>query len=291
MRKVTWLFVPVAIAAVVAAVSLYSQGRSGPVTRAMPAGASFLISLGAGDKEPTPWDGSITVSPGGIASIRGWRFVADDSTDSVSSWKCSSREGAGNGDPMMPNGVVVTTSGDDSGASFSVKTVQGEFSFRAADIAWGTGRKYLQGRVAVDRVPSMARLTDSTEEQDFPAIAQAGDSVYLSYTEFVHSDRSKESGRQLDAAPANFDDYARPAGGDQVFLMTYSKAKRVWDAPVAVSAPKQDVVRSAVAVDGQKRVWVFWSAQKDGNFDIYAKSMSDGKWSGEIRITRDPGTT
>ena len=89
MRKASWMLIPAAIAAVVAAVSLYSQGRSGPVQRAMPAGASFLISLGVGDKASTPWDGSITVSPGGIASIRGWRFVAGDSTDSVSSWKCS----------------------------------------------------------------------------------------------------------------------------------------------------------------------------------------------------------
>jgi hypothetical protein len=290
MRKVNWLFVPVAMAALVAAISLYSQGQSDPVERAMPAGASFLISLGVGDKAPTSWDGSITVSPGGIESIRGWRFLADDSTDSVSSWKCSSRTGPGNGDPMLPNGVIVTTTGDDSGTTFTVRSAQGDFSFRAADIAWGTSKQYLQGRVTVDRVPSMARLTDSTEEQDFPAMAQTGDSIYVTYSQFVHSDRSKENARQLDAAPANFDDYARPAGGDQVFLMTYSKSKRSWSAPVAVSAARQDVMRSAVAVDGQKRVWVFWSAQKDNNFDIYARSLSGGKWSAEIRITTDPGT-
>src|SRR5579871_6511646 len=93
MRKARWLLIPAAIVAVVAAVSLYSQGRGGPVQRAMPAGASFLIFLGVGDGAATPWDGSITASAGRIASIRGWRFVADDSTDSVSSWKCSSRPG------------------------------------------------------------------------------------------------------------------------------------------------------------------------------------------------------
>jgi hypothetical protein len=256
----------------------------------MPAGASFLIFLGVGDGAATPWDGSITASAGRIASIRGWRFVADDSTDSVSSWKCSSRPGAGAGDPMLPNGIVVTTAGDDSGATFNLKTAQGDFSFRAADIPWGMTQKFLQGRVSVERVPAMTQLTDSTEEQDFPAIAQAGDSVYVTYTEFVHADRSKETGQQLTAAPANFDDYARPAGGDQVFLMTYSKSKRAWGAPVAVSEPRQDVMRSAVAVDAQKRVWVFWSAQKDNNFDIYARSMSDGRWSAETRITSDPGT-
>ena len=39
-------------------------------------------------------------------------------------------------------------------------------------------------------------------------------------------------------------------------------------------------MRSAVAVDGQKRVWVFWSAQKNGNFDIYAKGMLEWKMVG-----------
>ena len=90
---------------------------------------------------------------------------------------------------MMPNGIVVTTSGNDTGATFNLKTAQGDFSFRAADIPWGLGKEYLQGRVVINRVPTMARLTDSTEEQDFPALAQADDSVYVTYTEFVHSDR------------------------------------------------------------------------------------------------------
>ena len=260
----------------------------------MAAGPSFRILLGVTDREPTPWDGSIAVSPGAIASIRGWRFVAGDSTDSVASWQCSSRPGVGNNanptGPMLPNGVIVTTTADAPGARFEVKTPQGAFSFSAADIAWAQEKEFLDGRVLVDRVPTMARLTDSTDEQDFPAIAQSDDTVYVSYVEFVHADRSLEGGRQLTEAPANFDEYARPAGGDQVFLMSYSKARRTWSAPMAVSAPKQDVMRTAVAVDGQKRVWVFWSAQQNGNFDIYAKALSNGSWSRETRITSDPGT-
>jgi hypothetical protein len=36
-----------------------------------------------------------------------------------------------------------------------------------------------------------------------------------------------------------------------------------------VSAPGQDVMRAAIAVDGSKRVWVFYSANRKGNFDIY----------------------
>jgi len=138
--------------------------------------------------------------------------------------------------------------------------------------------------------PAMLQLTNSPEEQDYPAIAQNGDAVYVSYVEFTHSDRSLESSRQLEREPQSFDYLARPAGGDQVFLLTYAKSSRAWSAPMPVSAPKQDIMRTAVAVDGNKRVWVFWSANRNGNFDIYAKWYAGGRWSDEVRLTSDPGT-
>src|SRR5437870_3014096 len=49
-------------------------------------------------------------------------------------------------------------------------------------------------------------------------------------------------------------------------------------------------LRGTVAVDGQKRIWVLWSANKNGNFDIYGKHLTGDRWSGEIRLTSDPGT-
>ena len=294
MKKKNWLLIPSSIVAVAAAVSLYSQGRSGAIGRPMPAGVSFRIMLGITDKAPASWDGSVAVTPGDVASIRGWRFADGDSVDSRSSWKCSTRGlpagNSVNAIAIAPNGVVVTAAVSDPATRFEVKTAQGNFTFTAAEIAWGQDKEFLDGRVEVERVPSIAQLTDSTDEQDFPAIAQSDDTVYLSYVEFVHTNRDLEGIRPLTEAPKSFDFLARPAGGDQVFLMSYSKTRRTWSPPMAVSAPRQDVVRTAVAVDGQKHVWVFWSANKNGNFDIYGKALANGRWSNEVRITSDPGT-
>ena len=50
--------------------------------------------------------------------------------------------------------------------------------------------------------------------------------------------------------------------------------------PIAVTAAHADVMRTAVAVDGKKRVWVIWSENRKSNYDIYAKSYAGGKWSG-----------
>ncbi len=304
------------IAAVVAAgMALYPQGRNAKLTE-MPQATAFRILLGVGDRQPTAWDGSVTAMPGKVASIQGWRFAAQDSTDSHSSWKASTRRSIPatlrkTPGVILEKGVIVAVG--DAAARLEVKTAQGNFAFSADEIPFGQAKTLLDGKVRVDRVPDTLQLTSSTEDQDFPAIAQDGDTVYVSYVEFVHSDRSLEvHGRldqapsdsfrsawlklggwwrgQLDQAPANFDSLARPAGGDQVFLLTYSKSKRAWSEPMPVSAPKQDIMRAAVAVDGQKRVWVFYSANRDGNFDIYARSLAGGRWSSEIRLTSDPGT-
>ncbi len=138
--------------------------------------------------------------------------------------------------------------------------------------------------------PAFVQLTHSMEDHDYPAIAQSADFVYVAYVRFLHSDRAAEQRTKFDKAPASFEYLARETGGDQVFLLTYSKSKRTWSEPVSVSAAKQDVLRTAVAVDGKGQVWVFWAANKSGNFDIYARPQQSGKWGAETRITTDVGT-
>src|SRR5262249_52286097 len=146
-------------------------------------------------------------------------------------------------------------------------------------------------RVSVDRVPDTVRITDSIEDEDFPVLTQDDEAVWISYTQFVHGDRSQHRwGMMGDDAPKNLDFVARPVGGDQVLLARFDKAKRTWGVPVAATATHADVMRSAVAIDGKKRVWVLWSENRKGNFDIYAKSYAGGKWSAEQRLTTHEGT-
>jgi hypothetical protein len=292
MQKKSWLAFAVLLAAVVAGLKIYPQSRGAAPGNAAPGGTDFRILLGVNDKAPTTWDGSIAVSGGSITGIRGWRFTAADSADS-SSWKAATRNAVqrkGNLGPLVANGVIVTAALDDPNARFDVKTAQGSFSFRAQEVGYFSAKAELDSRVQVDRSPTMTELTTSAEEQDFPAIAQSDDAVYVSYVEFVHADRKMETRRAFEQAPKDFDFLAAPAGGDQVFLLRYSKPAKSWSQPMPVSASKQDVMRTAVAVDGQKRVWVFWSANKSGNFDIYARAYGNGRWSPEIRLTKDPGT-
>src|SRR5581483_2591400 len=175
-------------------------------------------------------------------------------------------------------------------ATLEVKTARGAFSFRASEIGWAESTPFLNGRATVERVPNMFQLTSSTQEQDYPAIAQRDDTVYVAYVEFKHGDRAAEGRKKFDAPPKSFDFLARPAGGDQVLLARYSKSSRTWTAPVPVSTAAQNIMRATVAVDGKGRVWVIWSAFKSGNFDLYARYLAGDHWSSEMRLTTDAGT-
>jgi hypothetical protein len=85
----------------------------------------------------------------------------------------------------------------------------------------------------------------------------------------------------------DFAPLAEPPGGDQVFLTRCSHAACA--EPIAISDPHRDLYKPAVAVDGSGHVWVFWSENKDGNFDLYARMVEGGRAGKTERLTTDPG--
>ena len=257
------------------------------------ASRSFLIILGVGDTAATNWDGSITATGATIEILRGWRFAGTDSISGTTSWKISTRTTPSltPPGPVQENGLIVKVTASAAPVAFDVTTSQGNFSFSSQDVPFGVSKTFLNGRALVAQTGAQFQLTSSTEEEDFPSMAQSGDDVYLTYTEFVHGDRSVATGTATTQPITDFSFLARPAGGDQVFLMHYSVSQRTWTGPFPVTGTGEDVMRSAVAIDGQGRAWVIYSAQRAGNFDLYARNArADGTMSAEIRLTSDPGT-
>ncbi len=254
---------------------------------------SYLVILGVGDKTETDWSGSLAVTGATVQILRGWRFTNADSVSGTTSWTMSTHTTLSltPPGPIQENGLIVKVSGASGPVTFSVTTTQGNFSFSPADVPFGTSASFLKGRALVALTGAQYQLTTSAEEEDFPAMAQSGDDIYLAYTEFVHGDRSKAVSISTNQTITDFSFLARPAGGDQLFLMHYSIAQRTWTGPFSVTGTGEDLMRAAVAVDGQGRAWVIYSAQRSGNFDLYARyAHSDGTMSAEIRLTSDPGT-
>lgn len=255
---------------------------------------SYLIILGVGDTAATVWDGSISVTGANVQIIRGWRFNGADSVSGNASWSLSTRPtpSLNPPGPVQENGLIVKVSDSAAPISFAVTTAQGNFSFTSQDVSFGVSKTFLNGRVLVTQTGAQFQLTTSSgSDDDFPSMAQSGDDVYLAYTEFTHGDPSKAVTQSSGQPITDFSFLARPTGGDQVLLMHYSISQRTWTGPFPVTGPGEDVMRTAVAVDGQGRAWIFYSTQRSGNFDLYARTArSDGSMSGEVRVTSDPGT-
>ena len=255
----------------------------------------YCILFGVGDQEPARWDGSLEASGAQIVDVSGWRLSRDDSV-SGSSWQLETRRvaltrGMTNLDlyPALESGVYVLADTIQADPSFRIRTAQGTATFRASEVGFGNPAHVLDGRVTIERIPVMTVLTNSVEEQDLPATAKFGDTVYMTYLEFTHGARALKWRRQLRTEPESFDPLSRPAGGDRIWLREYSIADGQWGEPQAVGAGGQDIYSAAVAVDGQGRVWVVRSKQVDGDFDIYASFRDQGRWSAEVRVTSHPG--
>lgn len=255
----------------------------------------YCILFGVGEQEPARWDGSIDATGARILDVSGWRLGRNDSV-AGSNWRLATRRVAltrGQTDldryPALETGVYVLVDTLDANPSFRIRTEQGSASFRPSDVTYGNPAMLMGGRVAVERIPIVTVLTDSAEEQDLPATATAGDTVYMAYVEFTHGDRGMRWRRQLRSEPDSFDPLARPAGGDRVWLREYSISEGTWGEPEAVGAGGEDIYSVAIAVDSGGRVWVVRSKQVGGNFDIYASYREQGKWSSERRLTTDPG--
>src|ERR1022692_1031171 len=261
MRSRFLLVILLALAAIAAFVGkrvFYPTASSQAATTTVAPAQSYLLILGVGDTTATVWDGSITVTGASIQILRGWRFSGTDAISGTTSWKLSTRESPSlkPPGPVQENGLIVKISDTATPATFNITTTQGNFSFSTQDLPFGTSKTFLNGRAFAAQTGAQFQLTSSTEEEDFPSMAQSGDDIYLTYTEFVHGDRSVATGTGTAQPIADFSFLARPAGGDQVFLMHYSISQRVWTGPFSVTGTGEDAMRSAVAVDGQGRAWI-----------------------------------
>ncbi len=218
---------------------------------------TFRIIFGESDTAPTRWDGSVQTSGANITRIDPWRAGDEDTIDGTRGWKLGTVASSPGTDQRLgkvaPKGVLITAGNAGSETRFDVTTANGNFSFTPSSASFTANFKALDGRVRVERVPVVAPIVKADGDQDNPAMAVSGDTVYLTYTEFAHSNREQESFAQRKQAPANFDWLSRPVGGDQVKLIRYSKSQHQWSEPEEVSPRHEDAMRSAVAVDGERR--------------------------------------
>jgi hypothetical protein len=261
---------------------------------------AVLVELGLKDKEATVWEGHVSVTGAKVVRREGYRFHAADKLADPDGFKATTRF-TGTNRPIPPNaryatvGVVLHLDDLKGDASLTIDAGEDhpktEVSLKK--VLAGETVPLWDGNAMVRRVSEAAPAADGKGEEDFPAGAYGPDgTLWLAYISYTLKDESRRFNHmQIKEQPKDFKAYYTPEFGDQLFVKSYKDGK--WSEPLAVTGPKEDLVRCAVAVESGGRVWVAYSANRDGNYDIYARAIEGGpgapKLAAEQRLTKQPG--
>ncbi len=261
------------------------------------------IRFGLKDDAPTEWNGKISVSPGKVVYLTGWRFEKGDRLEGTEGWtasthplgrrrsnrpKAQTQKKAKLKIPTAENGIVATLVDVTDTSIVKVTTAQGDFSFALSNIPHGSALDRLDGAVRVERTAAVQPLSMGATDDDFPAAASSSDgSVYVAYVSFTPGHDRDQRAMPLTEAPKNFSSLADPTGGDQVWLRAFQGG--AWQDPVAVTPGEGDIYKCAVAVDGEGRAVVTWSERKVGNFDIWSRAYDGGTFGESEHVSQGPG--
>ena len=279
-----------------------------------PAGPQWFKIVLGGDQKPARWDGSVTVTQGRLLDMAPWCFEDRDSLLPDSrAWKIQTGIPSGRrvtfAEPQR--GVLLKI---DAGKSTSVfvKTEQGEFEFRCADLTAGRPSSFLDGRVHVEPLGDEQVVLPTTTDDDFASIAvDATGKRFVTWMAFDHEqttdhmlyrnlddpqDRGETvlRGQECASPQLTFDAQGRPrivyaapnSDGNWDLYLARRKAGK-WTSDRLTSAAGTDF-QPAVAQGSDGSLWVVWQSFRDGNANVFAKRLHRGAWSEDIRVTRHP---
>lgn len=251
----------------------------------MTAGAvSLRITLGLKDTEPTAWDGDMKVSEGRVSRLSG-QLRPNDRVEG-SAWTMSTRFQGQGPNRQLQHVVLLATLDAPASAKLELQTKPGSFSVLPADLKLGSSASFLQGAATVERLPPSLQITHERTEDDFPACASGGDgTIWCAYVAYQNGNPVVDD----EVRQGKFDSLITKNHGDAVRLLRFDG--KAWHAPMDVTQGLLDVWRPSVSIDGKGIVWVAWSQNAGGNWDIHARSFDTkaNTWSRIDRITNSAG--
>ncbi len=269
-----------------AADALYQSEPPGGELRIHPEMARLRLVLGRRVPDAAQdWSGSVTVSSGELVRIR--PVSANVKLDG-NAWTGRATVRKKKGRRQTRPVVLELLIDRPAAARVRVRTAQGDFEFAPSDVGRvGAERQFLAGSALVRRLPLYAWVADQSDEEDYPSAAVGQDgTVWVCYVAYQH-------GNPIDfdaVRRGQFESLVTRGNGDQIRLAFYRDD--LWREVPPVTKGGLDVWKPQVAVDGQGRVWVVWSENVDGNWDIYARAYdpSTGRWGARKRISSNPGS-
>lgn len=238
---------------------------------------TVLIRYGITDQTGKVWTGRLQPEGGDarMVALKGYHFQPPDTADGASgAWKFQTRPWMANFQQVdlsparpspravFPNGIYATVKGSPS-ARFRLTEEGSSFSFSLADLAEHKLLTTAAGNIEIEQVPTPLDLSNPQRQADLPALAAGpSDRLALVFQEYVDN-RDRVIVREIN--PKN-------------------SSLEVFDLPET-----QDVFRPSAVYDGGGDLHVVWSAQVDGNWDLYERRKSAQDWLPVERLTQAPG--
>src|SRR5262249_29296220 len=149
----------------------------------------------------------------------------------------------------------------------------GKITLPLKEVLAGKARQLWNGAAVVRLVSTATPVVTAKTEDDFPAACYGPDGTlwlaYISYT--VKEENRRNEPPPLKEQPKDFKAYYTPEFGDQLFVKYYRGGK--WSEAIAVTGPKEDLVRCAIAAEKDGTVWVAYSANRQGRYDTYTRPI------------------
>jgi hypothetical protein len=247
---------------------------------------AILIEMGVKDEKSRDWSGQAKLSGATVVKREGYRFRKGDKLLKGNAWEASSRRairapkgqpGITKLEPIASVGVVWHIKDVKEDATLAVELKNQDDDFPKVEVPL---KEVLAGKVhslwheaaRVRLISTATPVETGKTEDDFPAAAYGKDGTlwvaYISYT--VTEDKRRIEAPMLRQQPENFQSYYTPESGDRLFVKYYRAGE--WSKPIPITDPGQDLARCAIAAD-KHFVWVVYSAQRQGNFDLYRRNI------------------
>jgi len=309
MRARNIFVVLVAVSAMIAVAALSEQKKSalllldwanrGPKERPP---SAVLIEFGLKDKTPEKWSGRAVVTGAKVVHREGYRFRPADKLLDKDGWETSSHRGlrvpprnpaVARMEGIATVGVVLHLSDIKDDASLILSTAQEgaeKAEVKLKDVLAGRRQELWEGKARVRLISTATPLTGGKTEDDFPAAAYGPDgTLWVAYISYQLRDEGRRiEQKQLAEQPKDFKALYTPEFADQLFVKYLRDGK--WSEPLAVTGPNEDLVRCALAVDGDGTAWVGYCANRQGRHDLYVRPVSAKGQSGrEEKLTTEAG--
>jgi len=222
--------------------------------------ASFRVEFGA--EAPTIWDGKLSVTGGTLVSLRPWHPRPGDKIEGTSfhlaahkgvnftfrPWEHARLEPAR--PYILTPGLILDVKG--KSATVNIETNHGNLTFK-------TSSPSTQIRnFTIERIPTALSISHPDRQADFASLtASPSGELWAAWVSFKDN-RNEVHARRYDG--------------------------RVWEPSIKLSEDHSDIHLVKTARDKSSHPWFVWSAQVNGNWDLYARTPT----STVTRLTEAP---